>query len=406
MRAAILTIGDELTSGYRLDTNSQFISGRLTALPADVVLHLSVNDDLEAIDRALRVALDAAEILVITGGIGPTEDDLTRQGVAAHFGLELVENAEALERIQRRFAHRGFAVPASNHVQAMVPVGSQVIQNDRGTAAGFYLHAKGKHVFATPGVPYEMKGMLDRFILPQLRSAVGSDHFTLRTAVKVYGLPESEINDRIRSMLARGRNPLLGSLPNLGTITIEVVASASTVQEAQRLNDADHAELRSKLGQCIISEDERDLPQVVADLLIERSLNIAVAEVGTSGLVSARLTEPEGFSRCFHSSSVPEMNTTLKGKSLAQTLATQEATRADIGVGVSELLIAEDSELDGPYAVTYVAVNQGGHGVTRRLRFNGNRLRAREWAAAAVLNVVRLWLLEPDDNRTDHFEKT
>ena len=397
MKAAILTIGDELTSGYRLDTNSQYISRRLTALPADVVLHISVNDELEAVVGGLTAALGVAEILVITGGIGPTEDDLTRQAIAAHFGLELVENAEALERIQSRFAHRGLGVPASNRVQALVPAGSQVIQNDRGTAAGFYLQAEGNHIFVTPGVPYEMKGMLEGFVLPQLRDSDGVGGCVLRTAVKVYGLPESEINDRIKSMLARGRNPLLGSLPSLGTITIEVVASASTEQEAQRLIDADHAALRSKLGQHIISEDERDLPQVLADLLLDRRLTIAVAEVGTSGLVNARLSEPKGCSRWLRTGTVPEDNAALKGKQLAQTMAAQEATRADIGVGVSELLIAEHSALQAPYAVAHVAVRQGGHGMSRKLRFNGNRLRARAWVADAVLNVVRRWLMQSND---------
>jgi nicotinamide-nucleotide amidase len=217
MRAAILTIGDELTCGYRLDTNSQVLSRRLALLPADVILHLSVGDDLEAIHRGLDVALEAADVVVITGGLGPTEDDLTRQTVAAHFGLGLVEDAEALARIRERFARFRRTMPESNRIQAQVPAGSTVIYNERGTAAGFYLPTGGKHIFVTPGIPYEMEGMLEGFILPRLRALVEDGRHVQRAALKVYGLPESEINERIRPMLARDRNPLLGLLPHRGS---------------------------------------------------------------------------------------------------------------------------------------------------------------------------------------------
>ena len=182
MKAAILTIGDELTCGYRLDTNSKTISRRLATVPLDVILHLTVEDDTEAIHKGLRTALDAAGVVIATGGLGPTEDDLTRQAVATYFGLELVEDAGALARIRERFARRGRGMPESNRVQAQVPAGSTIIYNDRGTAAGFYLPADGKHLFVTPGIPYEMEGMLEEFILPYLRELVGAGRHVRRDA--------------------------------------------------------------------------------------------------------------------------------------------------------------------------------------------------------------------------------
>ncbi|RLC62614.1 MAG: hypothetical protein DRI48_09375, partial [Chloroflexi bacterium] len=281
MQAAVLTIGDELTCGYRLDTNSQAISRRLSLIPVEVVLHLTVGDDLETIRSGLRVVQDAADVIVVTGGLGPTEDDLTRQAIAAHFGLELVEDAEALARIQERFARFGRKMPpellTGNRIQAQVPAGSTIIYNDRGTASGFYLPVNEKHIFVTPGIPSEMEGMLEGFILPRLQDLVGDGRHVRRAALKVYGLPESGINERIRPMLARDRNPLLGLLPHRGTITIEVVATGSTPQEAEALVEADVAALRSTLGRYLISEDGRDLPQVVADLLSERGMTIATA---------------------------------------------------------------------------------------------------------------------------------
>ena len=405
MKATILATGDELACGYRLDTNSQVIARRLTALPAEVVLHLTVGDKPQAIRNGLGAALDAADVVIVTGGLGPTEDDLTRQAIAAYFDLELVEGTEALERIRDRFARRGRTMPESNRIQARVPAGSQVIQNDRGTAAGFYLPLDGKHIFVTPGIPYEMEGMLEGFILPRLQALVGTGLHVRRAVLKVYGLPESEINERIRSMMPRDRNPLLGLLPRRGTITVEVVATGATHKEAQALVTSDLTSLRAKLGQYVISEDERDLPQVVADLLVGHGLTIAVAELGTGGLLSARLTEPDGNERWFLQGAVLDAQgasqDTLVGASLtdentALRLAkvARHSAGADIGVGVGAVAIPEDSTLRRPYGVVHVGVDLRGEATCRRLSFTGDRGRVRQWAADAALAVVRLHVLQ------------
>jgi nicotinamide-nucleotide amidase len=401
MKATVLTIGDELTCGYQLDTNSQFIAQRLAMLPADVVLHMSVSDDLHAIHTALHVAMHttAADgepaVVVIAGGLGPTEDDLTRQAVAAHFGLALVEDADALVHIKERFAHRGREMPESNRIQARVPIGSQIIHNSRGTAAGFYMPIQGnRHLFVIPGVPYEMEGMLEDFVLPRLRELVGTGAYMRRVFVKVYGLPESEINERIHPMLARDRNPLLGLLPNMGTITVELVASGDTPEAAEALIAADVAALRTELKPCVISDDERELPQVVADLLMARELTIAVAEVGTGGLVAARLTEPEGSEQWFREGSVLDGDPAGDTETLTRVLAARQATVADIGVGVGPIILPKDSSVSNPYVVVDVALNVQGQEAQHRLRISGDRDRARRWAADGVLDQVRLRLLE------------
>jgi len=412
MKAAILALGDELTCGYRLDTNSQAISRRLVTLPVEVVLHLAVGDDMETIHRGLRTALDGADVVVITGGLGPTEDDLTRQAVAAYFGLDLVENGEALVLLQERFARRGRTMPQSNLIQAQVPAGSQIILNGRGTAAGFYLEIDDKHIFVTPGIPYEMSGMLEEFILPQLRALVGTGQHVRRAAVKVYGLPESGINERIRPMMDRDRNPLLGLLPHRGTITIEVVATGATPEEAEALLETDLAALRAELGRYILSEDERDLPQVVADLLLERGLTIAVAELGTAGLLAVRLTEPEGADRWFQRGLVFGSEQKMLGVAAQErigdedtALALAEAARqvgdADVGVGVGPVIMPDDSSSERPYGAVHVAVNvqskvhssMPGQESCRKISFSGDRNRVREWAADAALGLLRLRLL-------------
>jgi nicotinamide-nucleotide amidase len=372
-------------------------------VPAEVVLHLTVGDELAVIHEGMRAALETADIVIITGGLGPTEDDLTRQAVAAYFDLALEENPEALVRLQERFARRGRSMPESNLIQAQVPAGSQIIHNDRGTASGFHLPLDGKHIFVTPGIPYEMTGMLEGFILPRVRELVGANHHIRRAALKVYGLPESGINERIRLLMARDRNPLLGLLPHRGTITIEITASGETAEEAEALLAADLAALRAELGRYIISEDERDLPQVVADLLMEHNLTVSVAELGTGGMVAARLTSPEGAERWFRRGLVIGSEQEVLGPAGPDRLAGQEAALAlaeaalqagdaDIGLGVGPVILAEDSTPDRPYGGVHVGVSLRGQGTSRRISFNGDRNRVRQWAADASLAMVRMWV--------------
>jgi nicotinamide-nucleotide amidase len=262
-----------------------------------------------------------------------------------------------------------------------------------------------KHIFVTPGIPYEMEGMLEGFILPRLRELVDADQHVRRAALKVYGLPESEINERVRPMLARDRNPLLGLLPRRGTITVEVVATGATAEDAEALVEADLAALRAELGQYVISEDDRDLPQVVADVLVERGLTIATAELGTGGLVAAWLTGPEGSERWFRRGAIwgsvqkvpgSGERSHLEGEddALAMADAIRRAAGADVGVGVGAITVPEDSTPGRPYGVVDVAVNVRGRGACRRLSFSGDRARVREWAADGALALVRLWLLE------------
>ena len=403
--AAILATGDELTCGYRLDTNSQVISRHLTALSMEVTAHVTVGDAAAAIQEGLRAALQAADVVIVTGGLGPTEDDVTRQVIASAYDLPLVEDAEALAHIRELFAGRARGMPESNRIQAQAPAGSEVIQNERGTAAGFYLQVAGKHIFVTPGIPYEMIGMLEGFILPRLQRLVGTGLQVRRAALKVYGLPESEINERIRWMMGRDRNPLLGLLPSLGTITVEVVGAAATRAAVEKLVEADLTALREELGRYVISEDERDLPQVVADLLVARGLTIATAEVGTGGLLAARLTQPEGSERWFRYGTVLDSERVWPGAretgELAQEDLVLELARdvrntagADIGLAVGAIHIPDNRTLWRPFGLTHAGVDLCGQGSARQLRVLGERSRARQWAADAALAMVRLMLLE------------
>jgi len=396
MRAAILTIGDELTCGYRLDTNSQVIAQRLAAVPLDVVLHLTVGDNPKDIQEGLHTALETADVVVVAGGLGPTEDDLTRQTVAAFFDRPLVEDDEALRHIRERYARRGRPMPERNLVQALVPQGSRTIHNDRGTAAGFYLQKDGQHLFVVPGVPYEMRGMLEGFILPRLYALAGSDATVRRGALKLLGPTESEVAENIQAMLARDRNPLLGLLPQRGVITVEVVARGTTPSEAERLLAADLATLREVFGKAVLCQDERDLAQVLVDLLAEKKLTLAVAEAtgGTGGLVVARLTGAEGSERWLRRGSVVKAGTSAAETEELATEIRQDAGTA-VGLATGALIRPCDAPADRPYGAIYAAVAVRDNVSSHRLSYSGERERIRQLAAEAALGLLRLRIAAP-----------
>ncbi len=392
MRAAILTVGDELTSGYRLDSNSQAIARRLSTVPLDVVLHVTVGDELAAIQDGLRTALAAADVVIVSGGLGPTEDDLTRQAIAAFFDRPLVEDGEALERMRERFARRGRPMPDRNRIQAQVPAGSQVIQNEWGTAAGFSIQSGNQHIFVTPGVPYEMLGMLEQSILPRLRERVASGAALHRGVLKLFGPTESEIAERIQTLLGRERNPLLGLLPQRGTITVEVVAHAATPAEAEALVEADLATLQAIFGPAVLCRDERTLPQVVGDLLTESGLTLAVAETaeGSGGAILARLNEAEGCPRWLRGGQVAPA-----GAQAVEAIATavRRELHAAVGLASGAMVCPPDAEPERPYWMMSVAVDLAGENVTWPLSFAGQRQRARDFMADAALNLLRRQLL-------------
>jgi nicotinamide-nucleotide amidase len=307
-----------------------------------------------------------------------------------------VEDEKALDQIRERFARYSRVMPDSNRIQAHVPAGSRVIYNDRGTAPGFYVQRVGQHLFTTPGIPYEMDGMLDRFILPRLRELVGSGRVVRRADLKVYGLPESEINERLQDLMERGRNPLLGLLPHRGTITVELVATAKTEEAAEALLAEDLARVEQKLGPYIIGQ--QSLHQAVGDLLSAHDLTVAAWELGTGGLVAARLTRPPQPERWFRGGRVlteDALEPPLSGESPALWLAAQarRQTGADLGIGTGPVEVPADSAPDRPYGVVHVAVDLQGQTTSHRLSLSGDPARVRQWAADRALALLRTVIL-------------
>lgn len=292
MIGEVIATGDELASGQRLDTNSQWLSQRLCELGVCVLYHTTVGDDREAEVRAFREAFQRADVVVSTGGLGPTADDLVREALAAAAGVDLVRDDEALEQIRRMFARRQREMPERNVVQAMFPRGSRPLRNPHGTAPGVALEIRpggGRvvRVFALPGVPAEMHEMWGRSVAPAVRAAHGGQGRVIRhRRIHCFGAGESHVEQMLPDLIRRGREPAVGITASKATITLRVTAAGTSAEECDRAMAPTLEEIRTCLGSLVFGEEGDELQHAVARLLHERGLTLATAEWGTNGLVA------------------------------------------------------------------------------------------------------------------------
>src|SRR5262245_61807010 len=275
MRAEIIAIGDELTSGQRLDTNSQWLSERLGEIGIPVAFHTTVGDDLEDNITVFRTAIERAEVVVASGGLGPTADDLTRDAVAAAAGVELYEDAAALAHIQNLFARRKRPMPERNKLQAQFPRGSRVVPNPDGTAPGIDLNVARpgrtpSRVIALPGVPAEMFAMWNQTISPALTASQGERRVICHRRIKCFGVGERDLEAMRPDTIRRKREPLVGITVHGATITLRITASGPSEAECLKSMEPTEAEIRQILGVLVFGEEDDELEHAVVRLLNER----------------------------------------------------------------------------------------------------------------------------------------
>jgi nicotinamide-nucleotide amidase len=295
--AEIIAIGDELTSGERLDTNSQWLSQRLAELGVRTLFHTTVGDDLASNVRAFREARDRVDWIIVTGGLGPTADDLTREALAAAMNAPLVENEMALHQIRSLFARRGREMPERNALQAMFPAGSRVVPNPHGTAPGidFESARPGRspaRFICLPGVPAEMKEMWRESVAPTIRAALpGPPRLIRHRCVKCFGVGESHIEQMLPDLIRRGRQPSVGITVHRATITLRVTAEGVSDDECEHLIQPTIDTISTCLGDLVYGRDEEELQDVVARCLSDQQTTLAVAEWGTGGLITEWMSE-------------------------------------------------------------------------------------------------------------------
>ena len=292
MHAEIIALGTELTTGAKLDTNSQWLSAQLASVGIETLMHHTVADDLPATVDVLRSAAARSDVVLLTGGLGPTKDDLTREALAELAGVPLVTDPDSLRHVEAIYRAHGRTMPASNRRQAQFPAGAEPIPNPRGTAPGVWLEGDfaGRRckLAAMPGVPAEMRPMFTDTVLPRL----GGGGRVIRTAlVQVFGLGESGVEERLGDLTARGREPEVGITAHEATITLRIVATADDAPAADAAVDAVRAEAEARLGDLVFGGGADTLESVVGRLLADRGQTVAALELGSGGLLAERLTD-------------------------------------------------------------------------------------------------------------------
>jgi len=411
MKACILAIGSEMLTPFRVDTNSLFITERLNAIGYDVRLKAVVADEVEELAQVVRAATEWADLLVITGGLGPTEDDITRDAVARILGAPLDLDESIVERIRDRFARRGLTMPEINRRQAMVPRGAVVLDNPNGTAPGLWISSGRTTVVLLPGPPREMKPMFEGVVRDRLAPASGSAGL-FRRVLKITGRAESDVDAQAQPVYAKWTSqpvPISTTiLAVLGQIELHLTAQAQSQQAADAALESAVHELEAVLGPSIYSTDGRSLEAVVGDLLRARKLTIAVAESCTGGLLASRLTDVPGSSDyvergvvCYSNRSKTELAGVppamiaeygAVSEPVAQAMAEGIRARAatNIGIGITGIAGPGGGTPEKPVGTVVVAVIVDADARVRTFQFIGGRDMVKFQAAQAALNMTRL----------------
>jgi nicotinamide-nucleotide amidase len=412
VRCEVLAVGTELLLGQVVDTNSAWIGEQLALAGIDCHLQTKVGDNLGRIVECLRLALERSDAVICCGGLGPTQDDITREAIAEVMGVALRRDQDLVDVIAAMFTSRGREMAESNLRQADVPEGATVIRQTRGTAPGLVCPVGDKVIYAVPGVPYEMEDMLRRAVLPDLQARAGTTAIILSRTLRTWGLAESTLAEvvapRVEALDRRGGNPTIAFLASgIEGIKVRVTAKAGTEAEAKALLDEEEAELRALLGPLVFGVDAATMEHAVAELLVEAGLSLGLAESLTGGLVASRLVNVAGSSRWFRGSVVAygsEVKFNLLGVRPGPVVS-EEAARemaegasrvlgADVGLSVTG--VAGPAEMDGqPPGTVFVALALPGRATeVLNVRLPGDRDRVRQFSAISALDLLRRRLLD------------
>jgi nicotinamide-nucleotide amidase len=413
MKAEILAIGSELVSGQRLDTNSQWLSRRLAEIGIPVHFHTTLGDDLGENLDALRVAIGRSSLVLTTGGLGPTQDDLTRDALAALANVPLVEDAPSLSAIEAMFARRNRPMAPRNRVQALIPRGAEALPNRVGTAPGIRMTVGAAEILCLPGVPSEMMVMYDEQILPRLVTRLATGHVIVHRVIHLFGRGESEVEAAALDLTVRGRRPEVGITAHDATISFRITCDGPTEADALREIEPTLESIRHRFGELVVGEAEgKDVADALVHELARTGTTLAVAESCTGGLVSAELTRIPGVSAHFLGGVVSYSNDVkasilgvpsdlIAGRGavspeVAEAMATgvRERLRADIGLSITGIAGPGGGSAEKPVGLVYLGLASPAGVEVRRLDLGPEQPRdvIRSRAAKNAMNWVRLSL--------------
>ena len=410
LTAEIIAVGSELLTPFRTDTNSLWLTDKLNGVGIEVKLKTVVGDDDARLEETIRDALKRSTCVVVTGGLGPTEDDITRKIAARALGRRLALDDRVLEDIRAKFMHWGRKMPEINARQAMVVEGAEVLDNPNGTAPGMYIEHEGRVVILLPGPPREMKPMFESLVLPRLAAKAG-DVRVVRRVLRVTGMGESAVDERIAPIYTQYKNPQTTILFNQSEIEVHLTAQARTEAEAELLLDGLAGQIEERLGDAVFAFRGEMMEEVVGLRLAVSGFTIAVAESCTGGLVAHRLTEVPGSSSYFMEGVVTysnEAKTRLLGvpeeliaahgavsAEVAEAMAEGVKARAgtDFGLSVTGIAGPSGSTPEKPVGLVFIALSDDAHTQHRRVMLPGDRHLIRWRASQAALDLLRRRLI-------------
>lgn len=410
MRAEIIATGTELLSGGVLDTNSLFLAEELMLCGIETAFKTVVGDDEKDMEETIRRALERVDAVIITGGIGPTEDDITRKVIAKIVKRRLVLNEEALKAIHARLAHRGREHATSNDRQALLPAGVRMLANPVGIAPGFYLDEEGRFLAVLPGVPSEMEAMFSEGLRPVLEERFGNRSFIRRRILRTVGLSESAVNQALQDILKQ--EPRIAGLTAKETgVDIRIVVRESSAERSQAIIQKIEKTVRERLGDAVYGVDGQEMAEVVGALLKQRRLRLAVAESCTGGLIGSRITEIAGSSDYFDRAAVVYSNDSkiamlgvpkeliekhgAVSSEVAAAMAQgiRQASGIDIGIAATGIAGPGNESEEKPVGLVYIGLATAEGVKTNELRFLGTRAQIRLKTSQMALDMVRRHLI-------------
>jgi len=409
MQAELIFTGTELLLGEINNTHAQYLGSQLSALNIEVVLHTTVGDNWERMADVLRHALGRSDLVIITGGLGPTSDDLTKETVASVLGLAMATDEATLQALASHFSRRGMTMPASNRKQAMFPVGSVILPNPVGTAPGALVRTEKNMVVMLPGPPRELAAIFEESLVPMFREYAVQGEQVRKVTVKLTGIAESEVQDRLLD-LEKDEGIELAYLAMPGEVHVRVTARHADPAVAEKMVQKKTQQIRSRLNSYVIGYDDEVLEQVVNEHLLHRGLTVAVAESCTGGMVTKRLTDVPGSSQCILGGvvayanpikerllAVPPPVISLYGAVSGQTATAMArgvrlAFSSDIGLGITGIAGPGGGLPDKPVGTVHIALDTAERTSHRHYVFPGARPAVRQGAANAALHMLCMYL--------------
>ncbi|MFZ3171247.1 MAG: competence/damage-inducible protein A [Carboxydocellales bacterium] len=412
MKAEIIAVGSELLLGQIVNSNAQYLSKRLSELGIDIYYHTVVGDNEGRLVEELNKALERSDLVITTGGLGPTMDDLTKETVAKVLGLPMILHQASLEHIQSFFTRWGRVMPENNTKQACFPEGAEILANEVGTAPGAVVKAGGKIVLILPGPPFELELMFEQQAVPYLTKERAYQGEVIHSRVlRLFGKGESAIEELIIDLLEQQTNPTIAPLAQIGEINLRITAKGKGREQAETLLKGVLTELEKRLGTLIFGYDEQSLEMVVGQKLNELGFTISLAESCTGGLISSRITDVPGSSNYFHygvvsyNNSAKEVFLGVKEDTLqtygavsARTvremaMGIREKQNTTLGLAVTGIAGPGGGTPEKPVGLVYIALASAQDVIVKSFQFGGPRKNIKLLTANAALNLVRLYLL-------------